>query len=69
MHKYDTLVEVDYVFFRLKAATSARVAVITKNELKETNTWYAQGGIVGVMDLNQDSSKNIFKTHCRSRVM
>ena len=41
--------------FALKAAKSARVAVITKNELKETNTWYAQGGIAGVMDLNHDS--------------
>ncbi len=41
--------------FALKAAESVHVAVITKNELKETNTWYAQGGIAGVMDLNHDS--------------
>ena len=49
--------------FALKAAQSARVAVITKNELKETNTWYAQGGIAGVMDLNHDSfEKHIQET-------
>ena len=57
MHKYDMLIigsGLAGLSFALKAATSARVAVITKNELKETNTWYAQGGIAGV-DLNRDS--------------
>ena len=58
MHKYDMLIigsGLAGLSFALKAAQSARVAVITKNELKETNTWYAQGGIAGVMDLNHDS--------------
>ncbi len=39
------------------------VTVITKSQSDETNTKYAQGGIAGVMDVNQDSfSKHIEDT-------
>lgn len=36
--------------FALKASKKAKVAVITKGELKESATYYAQGGIATVLD-------------------
>ncbi|MDX1585157.1 MAG: FAD-dependent oxidoreductase, partial [Balneolaceae bacterium] len=41
--------------FALKAAGHGRVAVVTKKEIMEANTAYAQGGIAGVFDTEQDS--------------
>ena len=40
--------------FALKAAEHGRVLVITKAAAQDSNTWYAQGGVAGVMD-DQDS--------------
>lgn len=41
--------------FALKAAEYGTVAVVTKKEIMEANTRYAQGGISGVMDMDSDS--------------
>ncbi len=41
--------------FALKAAEFGTVAVVTKREIMEANTRYAQGGISGVMDFDSDS--------------
>jgi len=41
--------------FALKAAEYGTVAVVTKREINEANTTYAQGGISGVMNLDTDS--------------
>ena len=41
--------------FALKAAEFGTVAVVTKREIMEANTRYAQGGISGVMDGDSDS--------------
>lgn len=56
--KYDFLVigsGLAGLSFAIKAANFGRVAVVTKRELMEANTRYAQGGISGVMDLARDS--------------
>jgi len=41
--------------FALKAAEFGTVGIVTKREINEANTSYAQGGISGVMNLDQDS--------------
>ncbi len=41
--------------FALKAAEFGTVAIVTKREINEANTSYAQGGISGVMNLGTDS--------------
>lgn len=41
--------------FALKAAELGTVAIVTKREIMEANTRYAQGGISGVMDFDTDS--------------
>lgn len=41
--------------FAYKAAEFGSVAVVTKDEIKEANTRYAQGGISGVMNNSDDS--------------
>ncbi len=38
----------------LNLSTSGRIAVLSKNQLKDGSTWYAQGGIAAVLD-DQDS--------------
>ncbi|MDQ6972532.1 MAG: FAD-binding protein, partial [Mariprofundaceae bacterium] len=37
------------LFAANKLAVHGRVAIINKGEFGESNTWYAQGGIAGVM--------------------
>ena len=41
--------------FALKAAEFGTVAVVTKRDINEANTRYAQGGISGVMNMDHDS--------------
>ena len=49
--------------FALKAAEQGRVMMITKDQLEESNTVYAQGGIAAVWDKDRDSfSKHVSDT-------
>ena len=54
--------------FALKTAESGTVLLVTKKELADSNTNYAQGGIAAVMDLKSDSfdshSKDTLQTGC-----
>src|SRR6478672_5915741 len=46
-----------------EACPDRKITVLTKTQSDETNTKYAQGGIAGVMDFDQDSfSKHIEDT-------
>lgn len=57
-HNYDFLVigsGIAGLTFALKAAKEGTVAVVTKNEIMEANTRYAQGGIAGVIETDKDS--------------
>ncbi|MEO1021016.1 MAG: L-aspartate oxidase [Bacteroidota bacterium] len=57
-HEFDLLVigsGLAGLSFALKAAEFGTVAIVTKKEISEANTSYAQGGISGVMNLGQDS--------------
>ena len=46
----------------LELAEFARVAVITKSDLKESNTYYAQGGIAAVLDEHDSVESHIQDT-------
>lgn len=46
----------------LELAQSACVAVVTKSELKESNTFYAQGGIAAVLDEHDSVESHIKDT-------
>ena len=46
----------------LELAAFARVAVVTKSELKESNTYYAQGGIAAVLDEHDSVESHIQDT-------
>ncbi|MBL4748723.1 MAG: L-aspartate oxidase [Magnetovibrio sp.] len=46
----------------LELSAFARVAVITKSELKESNTYYAQGGIAAVLDEHDSIEAHIKDT-------
>lgn len=57
-HYYDFLVigsGLAGLSFALKAAKHGKVAIVTKRNLTDANTSYAQGGISVVMDMNSDS--------------
>ena len=45
------------LFYAIRCASFARVLIITKDKIGESNTVYAQGGISAVMDAN-DSVEN-----------
>ncbi|GAB5409199.1 MAG: L-aspartate oxidase [Balneolaceae bacterium] len=51
--------------FAVKAAEYGKVIIVTKNEMWEANTRYAQGGIAGVMNLNNDS----FEAHIKDTLV
>lgn len=46
----------------LELSAFARVAVVTKSELKESNTYYAQGGIAAVLDEHDSVESHIKDT-------
>tara|TARA_Y100000766_G_scaffold280703_1_gene290966 strand:+ start:1063 stop:2655 length:1593 start_codon:yes stop_codon:yes gene_type:complete len=48
--------------FALKAADKGKVGLITKEKTSESNTSYAQGGIAGVWNSNDDFEKHIADT-------
>lgn len=48
--------------FALKAAEHGTVAVVTKNEMMEANTSYAQGGIAGVLNEHDSFDKHVEDT-------
>ena len=50
--------------FALKAANFGSVSVLSKNNLEETNTKYAQGGIAAVM-----SPPDSFEKHIRDTIL
>lgn len=50
--------------FALKAAKCGKVTIITKAELKDTNTYYAQGGIAAVF-----SDPDNFEKHIRDTII
>lgn len=51
------------LFFALKAARSGTVCVVTKRELKESATFYAQGGIASVF-----GSEDTFASHIQDTI-
>ena len=52
------------LLFALKAARSGKVTVVTKAELKDANTYYAQGGIAAVF-----SDPDNFEKHIRDTII
>lgn len=64
-HEFDFLVigsGIAGLSFALKVADHGKVAVVSKTELKETNTAYAQGGISSVMYAPDNFEKHIKDT-------
>ncbi|MCH5226897.1 MAG: L-aspartate oxidase [Muribaculaceae bacterium] len=66
MHRYDFLViggGIAGMSFALKAATRGQVALICKSSLDEANTFFAQGGVASVTNLELDDfDKHIHDT-------
>jgi len=50
------------LFAANKLATGGKVALINKGEFSESNTWYAQGGIAGVMSASDSVDEHIADT-------
>jgi len=50
------------LFAANKLAAHGRVAIVNKGEFSESNTWYAQGGIAGVMDASDSIDNHIADT-------
>ncbi len=48
--------------FALEASRNLRVLLVTKNEIRESNTRYAQGGIAAVLHLQDDYRQHIADT-------
>jgi L-aspartate oxidase len=48
--------------YALKIADKGSVAIVTKSTLKETNTWYAQGGIAAVTEEPDNNEKHVRDT-------
>ncbi|OEJ69064.1 L-aspartate oxidase [Magnetovibrio blakemorei] len=64
-HRFDVLVVgsgASGLNLALELAAFARVAVITKSELHESNTYYAQGGIAAVLDEHDSMQSHITDT-------
>ncbi len=64
-HRYDFLVigsGIAGMSFALKVASHGKVAIVTKNLLEETNTFYAQGGIASVSDVLDNFENHINDT-------
>ena len=64
-HKYDFLVVgsgIAGMSFALKVAAHGKVAIITKNQLEDTNTFHAQGGIATVSQIVDNFDKHISDT-------
>jgi len=50
------------LFAASKLAAHGKVAVVNKGEFSESSTWYAQGGIAGVMDASDSIENHIADT-------
>lgn len=64
-HRYDFLVigsGIAGMSFALKMAPYGKVALVTKNQLEETNTYYAQGGVASVSNVLDNFDKHIADT-------
>src|SRR5690554_51713 len=64
-HRYDFLVigsGIAGMSFALKVAAHGKVAIITKNLLEDSNTFYAQGGIASVSNVLDNFEKHITDT-------